>query len=116
LNIKINGHDGRGVYVNDNGFEKIQIANDLKLHVPCERVTSDLVIPICQSEAENVLMSGGKGSSLSSLNILSKTLNKNNVLFEVPNGVIITTNAYQFMINKYPSIISAIEKLQNSLW
>jgi hypothetical protein len=96
LEIKINGHEGRAVYMSEN--EKIDLkAPKCEIHFPCDEKTNELVLPLTNKQAENLLVSGGKGSSLASLKTLSKKLEETEN-FEVPNGIIVTSNAYELMV------------------
>ncbi len=109
LEIKINGHEGRAVYMSEN--EKIDLkAPKCEIHFPCDEKTNELVLPLTNKQAENVLISGGKGSSLAFLKTLSTKLETEN--FEVPNGIIVTCNAYELMVKKNERIINCIEKLK----
>jgi pyruvate,water dikinase len=94
---------------NDNEFEKCNISKkaiDLKKD-------SSLVLSLNEEMAKSVELSGGKGSSLSQLIYLSEKLTEekceNN--FKVPNGIIVTTNAYKEMI-KETNLETDINKLE----
>ncbi len=94
---------------NDNEFEKCNISKkaiDLKKD-------SSLVLSLNEEMAKSVELSGGKGSSLPQLIQLSEKLTKekseNN--FKVPNGIIVTTNAYKEMI-KETNLETDINKLE----
>lgn len=93
----------------DNEFEKCNISNkpiDLKKD-------SSLVLSLNEEMAKSVELSGGKGSSLSQLMHLSEKLTEekceNN--FKVPNGIIVTTNAYKQII-KETNLEKDINKLE----
>ncbi|RWR98376.1 putative phosphoenolpyruvate synthase-like protein, partial [Dinothrombium tinctorium] len=63
-------------------------------------------------------IAGGKGLSLSQLSFISRetwnTLDFPN--FFVPQGVIVTTNAYSLYLKQNPSVEKAIDILQNNVW
>jgi len=110
LEIKINGHEGRAVFMKEKDKIKFEVP-EKEIHFPCSDKTSQLVLPITNQTAQNVLISGGKGSSLASLKILSKKLEKSETL-EVPDGIIVTCNAYELMIDKNKQISDAIQNLK----
>ena len=98
---------------NDSDFEKcIQSINkDIN---NCIR-DSSLVLSLNEETAKSVQLSGGKGSSLSQLMHLRDKLTaekfENN--FDVPNGIVVTTNAYKALLletNLEPKIVD-LEKL-----
>ncbi|CAG2168975.1 unnamed protein product [Oppiella nova] len=69
-----------------------------------------------KENAKRVELSGGKGSSLAVLKGLSEKLIKDNYEnpFKVPNGVIVTTNAYQRLLREYKDLSQEIQELEES--
>ena len=99
---------------NDNEIEKCSIIKD----VNNKQSDTSLVLSLKEEAAKLVELSGGKGSSLSHLiglsNKLSEEKSENN--FNVPNGIVLTTNAYKELLretNLEPEIVK-LEKLANS--
>jgi phosphoenolpyruvate synthase/pyruvate phosphate dikinase len=82
-----------------------------EIHFPCADKTNELVLLLSNPKSENLLSSGGKGSSLASLKILSKQIDKSKE-FEVPDGIIVTGNAYELMVNNNKQIADSIKKLK----
>jgi Pyruvate phosphate dikinase, AMP/ATP-binding domain len=109
IDIKINGAEGRAVFLQENGGFKPLETPISELRFPCNKQTQSLVVPLSEMQAENETLTGGKGSSLSSLYILSKKCNT----FNVPNGIIVTTNAYQKMLQENSGIRKQVEQLQS---
>jgi len=81
------------------------VANDLSL-----------VLGFSEQNAKRVELSGGKGSSLAVLKELGEKLIKDNYEnpFNVPNGVIVTTNAYQRLLREYKDLSQEIQELEQS--
>ncbi|GBM32714.1 Putative phosphoenolpyruvate synthase, partial [Araneus ventricosus] len=69
-----------------------------------------LVVPFSEKVCQNPDVTGGKGSSLGKLTELSKDF-KN---FIVPNGVVVTTAAYEVFVTD--EILKEIKKLENVLY
>ncbi|XP_054162321.1 putative phosphoenolpyruvate synthase [Oppia nitens] len=116
INLTINGHNGLGFILENQDIisEMIAIKTNTHLfHVFKKRQSQDLVLNFEDENAMNEELSGGKGSSLSKLKVLSK-LDDN--CFIVPNGFIVTTNAYQFLLKENPDLDKAIERLQTISW
>lgn len=109
IDIKINGAEGRAVFMQENdGFKSLETPIS-ELHFPCNKQTQSLVLPLSELQAENETLTGGKGSSLASLYVLSKKYDN----FIVPNGIIVTTNAYQKMLQENSDIRKQVEQLQS---
>ncbi|RWS04540.1 Cleft lip and palate transmembrane protein 1-like protein, partial [Dinothrombium tinctorium] len=73
----------------------------------------ELVLPLSDKKAQSVIISGGKGSSLASLTTLSKILNEK---FKVPRGLIVTSNAYDLLLEENEDLKKAIDNLQQLAW
>ena len=75
---------------------------------------SSLVLGLSEENAKLVELSGGKGSSLSQLMILSKELVKNNYKneFIVAKGIVVTTNAYKTLLKQSKDILKEISELE----
>ena len=73
----------------------------------------ELVLPFDDKTASNESLTGGKGSSLSLLKNLSRILENE---FIVPNGFVVTTNAYQMVLRENPNLKEEIKKLQTLSW
>ncbi|CAG2105185.1 unnamed protein product [Medioppia subpectinata] len=67
-----------------------------------------------KKKAENVLTSGGKGSSLASLNHLSAKL-KNSIDIRIPKGIVVTCSAYKLFVKHNKQIDSCIQKLKSAV-
>ena len=113
--IKINGDDGRALMFVDDETESKQTINlKNELYFPFIEKTDALVLPLNDRRAENVLISGGKGSSLASMNFL-KTKLTNSLSIDIPKGIVVTSNGYQVMLNNNKQIKSSIEKMKSTL-
>ena len=110
--IKINGFEGRGVYTVDNGFKNEEKIIENENYFPFISKTDALVLPIADENAEDVSISGGKGSSLSALNRLCAKL-EGKINFDVPKGIVVTCNAYKLMIDSNKQIRDAIDSLKS---
>ena len=106
--LKLNGNAGKVLIVEEELKQleecPVTITNDIY-----ESAVVELVVPINEPESKNVLCCGGKGSSLASLYELSSHQDS---LFSVPQGVIVTTNSYQVLINEKVSFKAEIEELE----
>ena len=74
---------------------------------------SSLVLVMSEDNCRSVELSGGKGSSLAELMALSKQLADENK-FSVANGVVVTTNAYQRLLEEYKDLRQGINELEKS--
>lgn len=112
LKIKINGFEGKAVFMMENEDSNLNIENyKSNLYFPFTNSTNALVLSLNDRKAENVLISGGKGSSLASLNHLSEKL-KNKINIKIPKGIVVTTNAYKLFVGQYKQINNSINKLK----
>ena len=77
---------------------------------------SSLVLAFSEDNAKSVDLTGGKGSSLAELMSLSHiiTNESSNNTFKVPNGVIVTTNAYKRLLEEYKDINKSVKDLELS--
>ena len=76
-----------------------------------------LVLGLNEENAKSVDLTGGKGSSLAVLMSLSQQLVEENYenKFNVANGVVVTTNAYQKLIEEYEGLRKEINSLEKSI-
>lgn len=114
--IKINGDEGRALMVVDDELDIRQSKFNLNkdLYFPFAEITDALVLPLSDRRAENVLTSGGKGSSLASMNFL-KTKLTNSLSIDVPKGIVVTSNGYRMMLNKNKQIQSCIDRMKSTI-
>ncbi|CAG2171455.1 unnamed protein product, partial [Oppiella nova] len=77
---------------------------------------SSLVLGLHEENAQRVDINGGKGSSLAVLMSLSQVLvnEKYKKRFHVPNGVIVTANAYRHLLREYTDLSQYIRELEES--
>ena len=77
---------------------------------------SSLVLAFSEDNAKSVDLTGGKGSSLAELMSLSYiiTNEKSYNTFKVPNGVVVTTNAYKRLLQEYKDINESLKDLEVS--
>ena len=77
---------------------------------------SSLVLGLKEENAKSVDLTGGKGSSLAVLMALSQQLVEENYenKFNVANGVVVTTNAYQRLLEEYEDIQKVIDDMEKS--
>ena len=114
--LKINGHKSCGLLIEDKLlFSEIKpIAPNMDLvDLFKSEETQELVVSFDERYASNEAITGGKGSSLSLLKRLSQLKNND---FIVPNGFVVTTNAYQILLRENPDLNKAINKLQTISW
>ena len=118
LRIQINGFEGRAIFSYDSiGYDSYETSLENQLlredHIfrPFVSQIKALVLSLNSKEAQNASISGGKGSSLASLNQLCETL-EDSVNFEVPKGIVVTSNAYQLMIDLNKNIRDSIETMK----
>ncbi len=81
---------------NDSDFERCIINKNINNSIR----DSSLVLSLNEETAKSVELSGGKGSSLSQLMHLKDklTAEKSENNFDVPNGIVVTTNAYKALL------------------
>ncbi|XP_054166988.1 prodigiosin synthesizing transferase PigC-like [Oppia nitens] len=95
---------------NETEFQRqIRPTNDLPKN-------SSLVLGLNEESAQRVDLTGGKGSSLAVLMNLSQQLvrDNNKHQFSVANGVVVTTNAYEILLNEDKELLEAIQALEKS--
>ena len=107
--LKLNGHKGKCLIIRDN-YQNIVDLNSKES--PISEVL-DSVLNISDIRSVNIEVSGGKGASLAALNQLS---NKSETTFVVPKGLIVTTNAYKYLIDGSDDLENEIDKLENIAW
>lgn len=114
--LTINGHKSSGLMITDrqlsSDFKQIEPNMDL-VDVFKLKESEELVLTFDDRTASNERLTGGKGSSLCLLKGLSQ-FNGNE--FIVPNGFVITTNAYKMLLRENPEILKSIERLQTISW
>ena len=86
------------------------------INIPMEKRVSDssLVLAMSEDNCRSVELSGGKGSSLAELMALSKQLTDEENKFSVANGVVVTTNAYEKLLEEYEELRKEIKELEKS--
>lgn len=84
---------------------------------------TDLVYSLSEPLSRHSSRTGGKGASLAILSSLSAAFTNNHpsaadsgTSFKVPGGVIVTTNAYAYLLKECPQLLLAIEQLQSKAW
>jgi len=115
-NMNINGHDGGG-FVIKSVLKENTFALDLEppTKVICNKILSkNLVLKLSDNEACDTDLCGGKGSSLAQLTKLQKCYK--NETFLVPDGYVVTTNAYNLLVNENKELNIAINKLEKYVW
>lgn len=86
-------------------------------HEPCFALKSDhLVVSIDQAVAQQEAITGGKGSSLAVLSALSQFEGLDAPKFVVPNAIIVTTNAWQFLLAKLPKVREMVQEVERATW
>ena len=75
---------------------------------------SSLVLSLSEKDCISVELSGGKGSSLAELMVLREQLANEENKFNVPNGIVVTTNAYQSLLEEYKDLKREINKLEKN--
>ncbi|CAG2162914.1 unnamed protein product [Oppiella nova] len=81
-----------------------------------EELTNERELYFWGSMSKKVDLSGGKGSSLAVLKSLSEDIVKEDYenQFIVPNGVIVTTYAYQRLLRDHKELLQEIQELEES--
>lgn len=108
--LKLNGHIGKCLVFTEEFKENI---NDLPKQRISDKLVQDLVLSIEDIKAKNVVLSGGKGSSLAAL---TQMANISENKFLVPKGLIVTTNAYKELIDESQEISNKIDELEKVAW
>ncbi|GFS84693.1 putative phosphoenolpyruvate synthase [Trichonephila clavipes] len=109
LNFKLNSWLGAGVVLNGKmmNLPIKPISNAQSYPTPS---VFTLVVHFSEKICQNPDLTGGKGSSLGKLTELSKDFQN----FIVPNGVVVTTRAYELFITN--EILREIKKLESVLY
>jgi len=108
--MTLNGCEGKAVIIIDNSDEIIDTVNEPKIE---SQRLQNLVMKIGDENSDQVIYSGGKGASLTSLTQLSKT---NGIKFLVPRGVIVTTNSYELLLKLNQKIKEETDALEKIAW
>lgn len=112
FDLNINGDEGSCILTSENmdvEFKQHYLQNQFRM----ETVKSTkLVVPFID-EGKNEDISGGKGSSLVNLIQMKKELNLD---CEIPNGIIVTTNAYKLLMEENEELVKRIDLLQKLAW
>ncbi|RWS27704.1 uncharacterized protein B4U80_12851 [Leptotrombidium deliense] len=119
-NAKIDGFETKCITLNDDYksfFDNLrgnQSSNVLHTYPVSDikESSSDLVLTLDNIKAQNVNLSGGKGSSLVALTRLSEISNR----FKVPKGLIVTSNAYNILLEENNEILQQLQKLEKLTW
>lgn len=114
IEIGLNGVAGYGVAILNYASKQIQPTNkdDASVltnyqfikNVP-RPVKINLVYGLNDEEAQNSLVTGGKGASLALLRSIE---------YKVPNGFVITVAALELQLNRQPHLVQLIKNIQNS--
>ncbi|XP_054166950.1 uncharacterized phosphotransferase YvkC-like [Oppia nitens] len=110
--LVINGSDGMCIISEENDIEFESLVKVVK-----EDNELAFVLGLNEEKAKRVDLSGGKGSSLAVLTSLAKTIaedNNSDHKFVVPNGVVVTTNAYQKLLDDNEDLCRQILELEKS--
>ncbi|GFT27566.1 putative phosphoenolpyruvate synthase [Nephila pilipes] len=109
LNFELNSLKGTGIVLNGKIIKpSTRIISQIQSY-PTPSVFP-LVVHFSEKICQNPDVTGGKGSSLGKLTELSKDFQN----FIVPNGVVVTTSAYELFITN--SILRDIKKLESVLY
>lgn len=119
--------DANFVIINDpwDEIERREEARQpwLSISSPSKSQPDQLVYSIRDSLSKDSKLSGGKGSSLSVLSQLSHQLKLDKSIavsscpmFQVPQGVIVNTNAYAHLLAGSQELTDAIDGLQTCAW
>ncbi|RWS27701.1 putative phosphoenolpyruvate synthase-like protein [Leptotrombidium deliense] len=79
------------------------------------KATNDLVIPLSDKHATSVQLSGGKGSSLAILSRMT-SLSRITPRFQVPKGIVVTSNAFNSFLEKNNQVLRRIDLLEKLAW
>lgn len=107
--LKMNEKDGKAIIViEDRISEPIVIPPQIESY-EC----TNFVLKIGDEHSKSVTYSGGKGASLSALFELSKSCE---IQFIVPRGIIITTNAYKFLLSQNSYFANEMQTFEKIVW
>jgi len=113
--VFVDGQEGRCLVIFDEDKEcqKVDV-----IQKDQQVKDSSLVLALSERSAMEVELTGGKGSSLANLMKLSSILEdkKDSRGFQVPNGVVVSTNAYSLLLKENKGIESEVNKLQRLAW
>jgi hypothetical protein len=115
--LTINGHKSSGFITHNSDISpklKEMKPNMDLVELFRSQESQELVLSFSDRKASNESITGGKGSSLCLLKSLSQMDLLNS--FTVPDGFIVTTNAYQLLLQENPILNQAIETLQSISW
>lgn len=121
VKYKLNHEIGHGiiehVFKNDDKLlpqSKIQIP--LKISANCKLKEIPMVVGIKDDISKLETVSGGKGSSLSYLSsFINNYKQEDNITFVVPDGIVVTTAAYQHHLRSNRNIFEVISEIENEL-
>ena len=111
--MEINGNKGNCFIILDenNDWQEDYVIENIK-----ESKNNSLVLSLNDEDAKLNEISGGKGASLAALIKLSLQLKKQSNHFIVPQGIVVTTNAYHLQFQNNEKLLQKIHQLQqNSL-
>ncbi|KAF8792171.1 putative phosphoenolpyruvate synthase like protein [Argiope bruennichi] len=109
-NLLAGGETGKGFLLNGKITNSSRKTISQKISSNSESATTPLVVHFSEKICQNSDVTGGKGSSLGKLTELSKELQS----FVVPNGIVVTTRAYELFITD--DILKEIKKLESVLY
>ena len=113
--LLIDGQQGRCLVVvdDDKEWQKSDVT-------PMSKTLKEdaLVLSLNDNSASQNELTGGKGSSLANLMKLSSQLSEKeeSTKFNVPKGIVVTTNAYDLLLKENQKIEAEINKLQELAW
>lgn len=108
--LQINNHDGIGLLIIESellNFSEIAKQNqneELKIN------DDDYVVRISDPKSTMEFLTGGKGSSLG---VLFKFSKQSTILFNVPDGIVVTSKAYEFLLKSNQQLEKDIHSLES---
>ncbi|KAJ6217397.1 hypothetical protein RDWZM_008554 [Blomia tropicalis] len=106
--IKFNGIEGM-CYIENRVLEKSEeVIPSNNERLPCK----EMVVSLEQESSKSVELCGGKGASLARLRTLSKTCNE----WNVPNAIVVTTNAHAKQIESLNNFQQKMTQLKNNVF
>ncbi|CAL1271876.1 unnamed protein product [Larinioides sclopetarius] len=103
------GETGKGILINGKIINSsIKTLSEKSSYV--SQSVAPLVVHLSEKICQNPDITGGKGSSLGKLTELRKEIQG----FDVPNGIVVTTRAYEVFVTN--DILKEVQKLENVLY
>ena len=111
--MEINGNKGNCFIILDenNDWQEDDVIENIK-----ESTNNSLVLSLNDEHAKFNEISGGKGASLAMLIKLSLELKNQSNHFIVPQGIVVTTNAYDLQFKNNEKLIQKMNEFQQNSW